>query len=107
MKIIDLINLRAEGKKMPKKIRIDHWCYNFEWIEHESNYYDRNAEIDLMSCLSMDKEELNYEVEIIEEDKKIEQIEMKYYLDEPANICDLAHKVYELIEKLNNMENNK
>ena len=74
MKIIDLINMRAEGKEMPKKIRINHWCYNFDWIEHESNYYDRNAEIDLMSCLSLDKEELNYKVEIIEEDKKIEKL---------------------------------
>lgn len=70
MKIIDLITMRAEGKKMPKKIRIDHWCYKFEWIEHLENYYDKHNEIDLMSCLSMSQEELNYEVKIIEEETK-------------------------------------
>lgn len=32
-----------------------------------SNYYDKHEDIDLMSCLSMDKEELNYEVHEIEE----------------------------------------
>ena len=104
MKIIDLINLRAEGKKMPKKIRIDHWCYNFEWIEHESNYYDRNAEIDLMSCLSMDKEELNYEVKVIEEDKKIEKCKNYNQFDDIDDYADyLRTKIDEIIDYL--MEN--
>lgn len=101
MKIIDLINMRAEGKEMPKKIRVDHWCYNFEWIEHESNYYDRNAEIDLMSCLSMDKEELNYEVEILDnedEEKKIpEKLKSLNYV---GNVSDLVE--FEDKQQLNN-----
>ena len=71
MKIIDLLNKIANDEEIPKKIRIDHWCYKFEWIEHQSNYYDKYNEIDLMSCLSCDKEELNYGVEILEEEKKI------------------------------------
>ena len=71
MKIIDLLNKIVNGEEVPKKIRIDHWCYKFEWIEHQSNYYDKYNEIDLMSCLSCDKEELNYGVEILEEEKKI------------------------------------
>jgi len=70
MKIIDLITMRAEDKEMPKKIRIDHWCYKFEWIEHDENYYDKHNDIDLMSCLSMSQEELNYEVKIINEETK-------------------------------------
>ena len=49
---------------------------------------------------------INDEVEIIE-DNEIEQIEMKYYQDEPANICDLAHKVYELIDEVNKLKENK
>lgn len=73
IKIIDLLNKRANGEEVPKKIRIDHWCYKFEWIEHDENYYDKDADIDLMSALSMSAEELNYKVEIINnEDKKIE-----------------------------------
>ena len=71
MRIIDLLNKIANGEEVPKKIRIDHWCYEFEWAEHDSNYHDKHEDIDLMSCLSMDKEELNYEVHEIEEEKKI------------------------------------
>lgn len=71
IKVIDLLNKIANGEEVPKKIRIDHWCYKFEWVEHDSNYYDKHNEIDLMSCLSCDKEELNYEVHEIEEEKKI------------------------------------
>jgi hypothetical protein len=71
MKIIDLLNKIANGEEVPKKIRIDHWCYNFEWVEYMSNYYDKREDIDLMSCLSMDKEELNCEVHELEEEKKI------------------------------------
>lgn len=71
IKIIDLLNKIANGEEVPKKIRIDHWCYKFEWIEHQNNYYDKHNEIDLMSCLSCDKEELNYEVHEIENEKKI------------------------------------
>lgn len=71
MKIIDLLNKIANDEEVPKKIRIDHWSYKFEWVEHDSNYYDKYENIDLMSCLSMDKEELNYEVHEIEEEKKM------------------------------------
>lgn len=67
IKVIDLLNMISKGEEVPKKIRIDHWSYKFEWSEHDSNYYDKHEDIDLMSCLSMDKEELNYEVHKIEE----------------------------------------
>lgn len=33
MKIIDLLNKIANGEEVPKKIKIDHWCYKFEWVE--------------------------------------------------------------------------
>lgn len=66
MKVIDLLNKISNGEEIPNKIRIEHWCYKFEWVEHLDNYYDINADLDLMSVLSMSKEELNYEVKIIE-----------------------------------------
>lgn len=78
IKVIDLLNKIANGEEVPKKIRIDHWCYKFEWVEHDSNYYDKHNEIDLMSCLSCDKEELNYEVHEIEEEKKIPENNFNY-----------------------------
>ena len=88
MKIIDLLNKRANGEEVPNKIRIDHWCYKFEWVEHLDNYYDKSADLDLMSVLSMSKEELNYEVKIIEEE--IETIEE----DKPIE------KLYEIVKTL-------
>ena len=110
MKIIDLLNKIANGEEVPKKIRIDHWCYKFEWIEHQSNYYDKYNEIDLMSCLSCDKEELNYGVEILEEEKKIpEKLEIYKITDETIsglrksiNVLneDIESKINEIIDYL-------
>ena len=103
MKIIDLLNKRANGEEVPKKIRIDHWCYKFEWVEHDSNYYDKHEDIDLMSCLSMDKEELNYEVHEIEEEKKIpeklEEIANGDFLELPST-HDIMNKINEIIDYL-------
>ena len=110
MKIIDLLNMISKGEEVPKKIRIDHWCYKFEWIEHESNYYDKHEDIDLMSCLSCDKEELNYEVHEIEEEKKIpEKLDLQYkdiiynpnFKEEILMYCDnLQYKLNEIIDYL-------
>ena len=107
MKVIDLLNKIANGEEVPKKIRIDHWCYKFEWVEHLDNYYDED--IDLMSVLSMSKEELNYGIEIIEEQKKIEPFtkeEMEIYHDMSAPIDDLVHKVSLVIDYINSKEDN-
>lgn len=106
MRVIELLNKIANGEEVPKRIRIDHWCYEFEWVEHDSNYYDKHEDIDLMSCLSMDAEELNYEVRELKEDKKIEKLEEKYYHDEPALIDDMAHKINEIIDFINKEGNN-
>lgn len=72
MKIIDLLNKIANGKDVPKKIKYrnkifiydkDNQCYVVE------NYNEYN---DLYMSLSNHKgTDLNYEVEIIEEEKKI------------------------------------
>ena len=98
MKIIDLLNKIANGEEVPKKIRIEHWCYKFKWIEHKSNYYDEHEDIDLMSCLSMDKEELNYEVHEIEEEKKIpEKIKSLNNVGNVPNLVEFADK-----QQLNN-----
>lgn len=120
MKVIDLLNKIANGEEVPKRIRIDHWCYEFEWVEHDSNYYDKHEDIDLMSCLSMDIEELNYEVRELKEDKKIKYIDIWYdpikdselkRLDTDTsieilnNMCnDLKDKIDEIIDRLNGDE---
>ena len=118
MKIIDLLNKIANGEEVPKKIRIDHWCYKFEWVEHLDNYYDKSADLDLTSALSMSKEELNYEVkiieeeiEIIEEDKPIEKITIdlnyaNHYskANVKANGKYLAEKINEIIDEVNKLK---
>lgn len=110
IRIIDLLNMISKGEEVPKKIRIDQWSHKFEWVEHLDNYYDIDADIDLMSVLSMNKEQLNYEVEIIEEPKKIEKLNCDYLVpNTPANeneayimSCLLAHelKINEIINKI-------
>lgn len=103
MKVIELLNKIANGEEVPKKIRIDHWSYKFEWSEHDNNYYDKHEDIDLMSCLSMDKEELNYEVHKIEEpqEHKIpEKLDYKYE-NIYHNISKCKHSEIRIIDKIN------
>jgi hypothetical protein len=115
MKVIDLLVKISKGEEMPKKIRIDHWHYKFEWAEDLDNYYDNSADIDLMSALSMSKEELNYGVEIIEESKEeleeIELIDIHYVNDKcifkvyGQSIEEtIAIKVNELIDEVNKLK---
>ena len=112
MKVIDLINKIAKGEEVPKRIRIEHWCYKFEWVEHLENYYDEDNNIDLMSALSMNKEELNYKVKIIEEDKKIEKLNLdadKLKGNEKVRAIDylLEDKINELIEEIEKLKESK
>lgn len=124
MKIIDLLNKIANDEEVPKKIRIEGWTYKFEWIEHDENYYDKHEDIDLMSCLSMCEDELNREVEIIEEEKKIKKLpyynfkeiqkaknEEEWYEKRiallEARVNDYHNKTNELIDEINSIKENK
>lgn len=111
IKVIDLLNMVTNGEKMPKKIRIAGWCYNFEWEEHGENYFDKNGSIDLMSCLSMCSDELNREVKIIEDNDKLEKIKTetienlsteKFVLKN--NLIHAMKKVNEIIDHINKIE---
>ena len=104
MKVIDLLNKIANGEKVPEKIKYrnkifiydkDNQCYVVE------NY---NEYCDLHMSLSNHKgTDLNYEVEIIEEPKKIEKIEMCtggiMSFDSVENITtELKNKINEIID---------
>ena len=130
MKIIDLLNKIANGEEVPKKIRIEGWCYKFEWEDFAGNYIDESKNIDLMSALSCDEEELNREIKIIVEDKKIEEldvallsqcdnwlrcptndvtkqdIELNPYIIENIreNTLYFQRKINELIDEINNLK---
>lgn len=111
MKVIGLLNKIANGKR-PEKIKYKNKIYN--WSITTGNYIledDRNVSInwDFVSMF-----ELRNEVEIIEEDKKIEKMSVFYEeqinencsMSEPFNKHELKiiDKINEIIDKINSME---
>ena len=62
MKVIDLLNKIANGEEVPNKLKIKKWEYNSEDMDLEYELFERLLEGDA---------DLNDEVEIIEEEKKI------------------------------------
>ena len=105
MKIIDLLNKIANGEEVPKKIHIKKFQSDF--IFNGYTYLsDEKEQQNIYWCLY--SEALNYEVEIIEEPKKIEKL--------PKNITDnvcatrdqrtIANKINELIDEINNLKEN-
>ena len=127
MKIIDLLNKIANGEKLPKKIKTKTMTYIYD--EFAKDYVEESQKDVLKSdyritndisefyylfrklgsgrylCISL---QLNYEVEVIGEDTKIEipkhiPNEVIQNLDRaicPDNVKCIAHKVNELINYL-------
>ena len=89
MKVIDLIYKIANGEEVPQKIIYEDELYEFreDLHDYENKYPDFEAGIDKYKYLFEDpygrdyKEFLNDEVEVIEEDKKIEEL----FIRERAN----------------------
>ena len=113
MRVIDLLNKIANGEEVPKKIKHrnkifiydkDNLCY----VVENYNEYD-----DLLVSLSNHKgTDLNYEVEVIEEDKKIEPLKTlrhscnfdRHEETLYENEVDLARKITELIDEVNKLK---
>lgn len=121
MKIIDLLNLIAEGKEVPKKIK--YMKYNYEAYTYNNDYKDYVSDRGNYGLFETTNAThiLNDTVEIIEEDNnKIERLiinedykfssstikdftmEDKRLLD--SNFKTLSDKINEIIDKINNME---
>lgn len=106
MKIIELLDKMATGKEVPKKIRV----FGEEFIFEDNDYYSIHNSSPLISYIGEDylREELNYEVEIVEKDKKIEKIDTQYYDDERytpetrLNIC--MNYINRLIDEVNKLK---
>ena len=94
MKVIDLLNRIANGEEAPKKIKIKQW---------ENNAEDEDLEYELFDRLYNEDFELNDEVEIIEEDKKIKKLN-ENNTNVLTNIIENRKKINEIIDKLNSME---
>ena len=74
MKVIDLLNIWVEDRnKLPKKIKVEEKI--FEYHEAGNLYITPNDNYFLISSYLDCAERLNREVEVIEENKEIEEID--------------------------------
>lgn len=74
MKVIDLLNIWVEDRnKLPKKIKVEEKI--FEYHEAGNLYITPNDNYFLISSYLDCVERLNREVEVIEENKEIEEID--------------------------------
>ena len=120
MKVIDLAEKQLNNEILPKHIRYNNEDLYFDGV----SYYDKQGNNDLLDILARENSAITHlydEVEIIEEDKKIEKIEM--YQDEEgpyffnkqdrkvyvncAEMDFMVDKFNELIDEINNLKENK
>lgn len=102
MKVIDLLNKIAKGEEVPKIIKYNGLIYNWDKVSY-LHYEDEKAEQAFLEGYRTDMC-LNYEVEIIEEDKKIEKLDMKEMKEDSRstqNEIMLGYKINEIIDKIN------
>lgn len=127
MKLIDLFNKITNGEKLPNKITIqnDTLIYNKDHLLNLQDYYYMDDEED--ATWKIWWYDLNDEIEIIEEDKKIEKYDtgltngrytedsIKTGLDTDTTIENIIinmgieitlvkEKMFEIIDKINSME---
>lgn len=101
MKIIDLFDKMAKGEEVPKKIRV----FGEEFIFEDNDYYSINSSAPLISYTGEDylRVELNCEVEIIEEDKKIKTL----LIELCKTLNKMNNNVNELISEVNKLKGEK
>jgi len=111
MTVIQLLNKIANGEDVPKKIRYNNIIYNWDidgYLHYEDEYHSERAFLEgyrTDMCL-------NDEVEIIEEDKKIEKLENKidttfenYNYSERMRLTEIVNKINEIIDYLEENKN--
>ena len=105
IKIIDLLNKIANNEEVPKKIK---WLEQiYEYSDNDKFYYQNGYS--MYRDFYTEGNCLNEDVEIIEEPKKIEKIEMCtggiMGFDCVENITtELKNKINELIDEINNLK---
>lgn len=122
MKVVDLINIVANGEEVPQKIIYEDELYEFreDLHDYENEYPDFEAGIDKYKYLFEDpngrdyKEFFNDELEIIEDKKinKIKQLNNVASCKELIELEDkqqinnhiLKDKINEIIDKINKEE---
>ena len=117
MKLIDLLNKIANGEVAPKKFKYDNEIFIFDDETNDYIYAGGNVSFftDYFSYIYHLEDILmllNAEVEIIEEKKDIEQINVWYEFDGKNNdkiiyfMCtELKDKINELVKTVNELKN--
>jgi hypothetical protein len=106
MKVIDFLNKMASDKEVPNKIHYggETFYYNGAYYKCENKKFYENNRLEEFITYSTD---LNKEVEIIEEDKEIEEIKDIWgsdgYLDMDS-ASDMVDKINELIKAVNELK---
>ena len=102
MKVIDLLNKIANGEEVPEKVSINAGIHGVDTWVYDEHYedYKNGANIYLLDS-GMTTNHLNDEVEIIEEDKKIEKLWFSLYEMERVNeevLSKIEKKINEIID---------
>lgn len=119
MTVIQLLNKIANGEEVPKKIFYKtggEYTGGYYWIYDESfrDYKDKVGDYVFTAGNYHIIDMLNMEVEVIEEDKKIERLQWcniqgdstkAQLLELRENVIMQFDKINEIIDKLNEMEN--
>ena len=115
IKVIDLLNMIADGKELPEKFMYKGHLYYRQKTKGICYKCDELNEI-FEECLVL--EDLNDTIEIIEEPKKIEKIDEILRIDDLIppygeneykawkNIIIQQNKINELIDEINNLKEN-
>lgn len=100
MKVIDLLVKIANGEEVPKIILFNSYKYKFDKTNNEYQRLNYNgtlgATLGTINALDL---YLNDEIEIIDEDKKIEKLAITYLEKDDRN--DIIDKINEIIDKIN------
>lgn len=90
--------MRARNEEMPRKIKYD--ATEFQYDGEYGMYYDEN--FDSLEDIILLFKRLNDEVEIIEEDKKIEKISYDDHvgIDLSEAVCNKLNEVIDAVNKL-------
>lgn len=95
MTVIQLLNKIANGEEIPLKIKVN----GYEYRQSNGQFWCDETEMYLIdNCTSIYN--LNDEIEVIEEDKKIEKLNLDYILDNDISKY-FGNKINEIIDVIN------
>jgi hypothetical protein len=117
MKLIDIFNKIANDEPVPKKVKFNDEIYTYkpEWKDYADEDEHYGLFVDTISNTYQITKMLNEEIEIIEEDKKIEKLDLRGYYDKDIQNNSewvtseeiLALKINELINEVNKLKGDK